>query len=358
MAAMILQHQYYFHDLNDIIITNRSSDMDKRAGKIKETKLFRNVFFAETKACHHKTPRINYHIRQLCCEFSGCNINSFKHLPNDYQKVFSLDVSCLTNHVCHVLQKEGKLPEVHLFEEGFGCYTDMFNQHLFGFHSGRNLVSGISDMIYQRSGTMKLVKDISLFEPQLMRWKPPFNVKKIEKPNILADSKLMDTINFVFQYEKEVESFKEPIVFFEDCIFQDKGDNRDFGIIMDIAKYVGKNKMILKLHPRTEINRFEKAGIKTIKKQGMPWEVIAMNMNENDARIFVTIASSSVVTYSLLFSKSYHSILLFQCIKGFSGYLNPDILDFLISYSKERPDTLFIPETLDEALKKIDEWQL
>lgn len=54
----------------------------------------------------------------------------------------------------------------------------------------------------------------------------------------------------------------------------------DVELIEALADKVGKQNMMVKIHPRNPVNRFEKLGYKTNHNTAIPWEVIVMNTDD------------------------------------------------------------------------------
>ena len=353
MTSIILATQLGDSGSSDIIITNRAANLEEYYNNIKKLDFFRNVFFIETKDCNNKSNRWKYSLRQTRCEYFGCNVMDETILPWDYFDIYSINGTCLTNYICGKMQHYGTTPNLHLYEEGFGCYTQMYYEHLFNKNILRSVVKTTSSLFNNKQNTNKLINDLYLYEPDFIRWNCPVPIRKIHKPNVKEDSLLRRQLNAIYSYENDAEFYAEKFIFFEDCVFQDSGDNRDYDVILRICQIVGNSNFLLKMHPRTQGNRFETNGIKTIKKRGMPWEIVAMNMAEDAKHVFITVSSSSVVTYSLLFERNYTTVLLFKCLPGFSKNINQGILDFLEDYASKKPNTIFIPESIDEAYNLI-----
>lgn len=353
MVASIIRTNFNSENINDVIITGMVPGMDRRAAKLRELGCYRNVYYVDTKVCNYNYKKIDCKLRKGICEIRGCNLEIVKKLPYDYTDIYSMDVTCLSGNICRELQKRGRKPSIHLFEEGFGCYTDYYYKHLYSNNIIKKLIIEIMSKIRKSTPALECVQELLLFELEFLRWKPQYKVTQIKKPALNKDRKLIDELNYIFEYSNEF-NYQQQVIFFEDCIYQDTGDSRDFQVIKELANHVGKENIIVKLHPRTKNNRFISDGFSTEEKQGIPWEIVAMNMKEDDNHVFLTFTSSSVVTQSLLFNKHYSSMMLFKCLPEFAHNVNNDVLSFLEEYAKKKPDVLFIPNTLEEAYKQID----
>jgi len=358
MVALIMKYQMYANSIADIIVTDRASGMENRYYNLKKIKQFRNVMYVTTKKCYIKEKKYLFYFNQMKCMFCGCNLLIINELPYDYDEIFALGVTCIVNAITRKMQSLNQEPKVNLVDEGFGCYTEHYRKYLFGFHKGRHILQAFSKLLNSKKSALSLVQSLYLFQPEMCLWNPPFEITKIHEPDFKTYPALKDIINHVFDYHNQCKDYDKPFLFFEDCTYQDTGDNIDFEIVMSLAKSIGKNNMIVKLHPRTQVNRFEPLGIAVNNKKGVPWEVIAMNMEDGDKRIFMTISSSSVITYRLLFKKSFKSMLLFKCIEREKLQVDNSLINFLENFAEKFPDDLYIPNNLEEAKEKISEWEM
>ena len=82
----------------------------------------------------------------------------------------------------------------------------------------------------------------------------------------------------------------------------------------NIINIVGKENVIIKLHPRTNEDRFSKKGIKTLGSDGVPWEAITC-VGDFSNKIFIAISSSSITTHKMLFGNNMRAYMLFKFLQ-------------------------------------------
>ena len=352
LVAIIMKYQMFTDDITDIILTNRSSGTEERYKNLCDISLFRHVFLFPTNGCHPNKKNRTYYINQARCITHGCFLNEMDLVTEDYEQIYSLEINCLTAAIVNQLQSRHILPQVNLIDEGFGTYTNLYRKHIFGFHKGRIIIEKISNYMRHKKSIISLIQNIYLFQASLICWDIPFEIQKIQAPDFKKYPELKEKINYVFGYNQIRKEFEVPYVFFENCTYQDTGENKDLELILKIAELVGKDNLIVKLHPRTKNNRFSQYNIATNSKQGILWEIIAMNMQDNDDRTFLTISSGSVINYRLLFEKSYRTIMLYKCFED-EFLIEKSVLEFYEKFSRMYPENIVIPKTLNDFVQII-----
>ena len=124
----------------------------------------------------------------------------------------------------------------------------------------------------------------------------------------------------------------------------------------EIASYIGKENIAVKLHPRTKANRFSMRGYNVIGQSNIPWEIALMNNDLSD-KIFLSNVSTASLSSALLFDELVSSINLFNLLP-FDNSLYVRQRNFKDSYDKiiEKYNSeylsVFQPRSMEE-LKEI-----
>ena len=82
------------------------------------------------------------------------------------------------------------------------------------------------------------------------------------------------------------------MVFFEESYPCDGVDIGDVALLDRVAKLVGKENVLVKTHPRNQVNRFALAGYRTNQDPSVPWELVALN-HSFAGTVFLTVGSSA-----------------------------------------------------------------
>ncbi len=99
-------------------------------------------------------------------------------------------------------------------------------------------------------------------------------------------------------------SYPQKYIFFASVYdFEGEEPVGELEFALALANKVGFDNLLVKVHPRDDVNRFKNVGLNVDKNSQMPWEVIQLNYDFSDS-VFITVASTSVLTISLIVDKS------------------------------------------------------
>ena len=197
----------------------------------------------------------------------------------------------LFNYIRRYINKSVK---VYCYEDGQGSYYDDF------FFNTREYEKSFKRRCFERY-FLNIIYSTEVFcgyyvmYPEDMVFTPPVPVCRIE-PFDINDRNFLDNINSIFDYEKCNDIYDLPIIFFEESYYADGSEMiDDVGIIERLAESIGRDNIMVKLHPRNPINRFKRLGYKTNKNTEIPWELIVLNQ-EISKSILISISSSAVLS--------------------------------------------------------------
>ena len=74
---------------------------------------------------------------------------------------------------------------------------------------------------------------------------------------------------------------------------------------------VGRDNLIVKMHPRDNRKVFQDRGIHVFENSEIPWEAMQFN-NDFSSKLFLTVTSGSVLGANLIIKKSVKSYFLFK----------------------------------------------
>ena len=187
-----------------------------------------------------------------------------------------------------------------------------------------------------------------------MIYNPKAPIKKIENLE-RKDIELRNIVNKVFKYDLINDIYDKKYIFFEESFFCDNKGIDDMDLILNIAEIVGKENLMVKLHPRNKVDRFKEYGITTNKTIGIPWEVIQMN-NDFSNKVFLTISSGSVLASKLYFNDNIETYLLFNCTNKMSDMVTDEYSKYLEKIKKNLNfDNFKIPNSNEEFFKELRE---
>lgn len=330
----------------DIILGDETPNMKNIADNLENIDIFENVYFVKMNDYNKQIGEYEYYT-----PFDYCTKKYF-----DVHKMFSqckkYDIFLVPffhhfhmNLYSYIKRFINKNIRVYLYEEGVAIYSGMgsiyrkkceyfSNDKVFKFfHYGRMLNE---------------IKGIVTFNPGLLQWGE--NYKKIKIPYINKnDSKMLEILNTVFGYNGEFkDEYDKKIIFFEEAKAEDGIKLNDIGIVNRLSEIVGKENILIKLHPRSTKNRFSTLGYKTNNNTLIPWEVIFMNHDFSNT-LFISTASSSIMHPVIIFKEKINAIFLFKMIHSVMPSELLDTEKFIENVVvKKYTDCFDLPCTIDE----------
>lgn len=283
-----------------------------------------------------------------------------------YDEVFCLDKrSLVVDCVTQILKETGGKCKINLLDEGTSTYW-------------RSILK-----------TNFPVSDIYLYAPELANYYTEGWKDRIYKiPQIdYSDEKFRAVINKVFDFkddgnypydDKGSLLLKDKIIFFDqnwdpmpeyfkhlnkfmmlllhNPYKKHKKESAFYERKMQMFRITADNSdgndVMVKLHPRSPLSfvaDYKKSKCTMAPNLKIPWEVFMDNCRFNN-NIWVTLSSTALCTYKMIFADSREDIPMIFLYKivydGNKSYQEDD--QFFRSFQKKYPQSVFIPETIEE----------
>jgi hypothetical protein len=327
----------------DLVLSDTFSDCDALAERVRTLGAFKNVYKVRIKNLIYATsPALKLKKIKFLLSFEKMLKRDFVSRP--YDEFWFNNEIAFNYALISLLRSWNPACRIFRFEEGYATYTDAetVSPRSEALIRIRNFVLGNPSNL--------LPDTMYLFSPELLMFTPKCEVKKVSMFDLNKHPECIAKINTSFNYTGKSDLDAARVIFLEDCAFEDMGLNDDLDLVKTIADAVGRENIIVKLHPRTRVNRFEKLGIRISSLQCVPWEAVVMNMPGDSAKIFVTISSGSVMNYGVLIEKNFRTIMLYKLVKKEFVRMNGLRADFFERFVKAHPENLSVPESRDELL--------
>ncbi len=338
IVAIKLKLTLYKNDDVDIIISDHSTDAYKIFENVRNMNLFNKVIFFRSKNSERtRIKKIEENIMLLF--FQNDILKKMKLDLDVYDEFLFYNINKYSDLIYSALLKKNKNLKLGRFEEGYISYL----------HPNIGLSKSYMKLkkIFKRKQLQENIDVNYFFNPNILIYEPKNSIVKIDKINKI-DEKFKTIMNDVFEYNCDNNEYKQRYIFFEESFFCDGKEIDDLDLILKIADIVGKENILVKLHPRNKIDRFSKYGIKTNKSVGIPWEIIQMNNDFSD-KVFLTISSGSVLGSRLYFDDNIKTYLLFNCTNKKSDMVTENYLNYLDKVKNEfGMDKFIIPKNKDE----------
>lgn len=334
LTATQLRLTYYEQFDADLIISNQFSNAEQIGKKAKSTGLFQHVQFIE-----NKKQTFSSRIKETI--FDWKQIRKFRRQLGIFDEVCFSNISVFTILFTRFYQTKQLL--INIFEDGFITYSKAF--------LAMDRVSMIARLLLPQ-GVLGRTNKLFVFTPQLLDWHiDTIHVQPI--PTIQRDNKsTIHLLNTIFGYQDGVDTYDKKYIFMEESFFADKYPVNDVEMVQTLAEKVGKGNVMVKLHPRNGVNRFEDMGIKTNKVFSTPWELIVLNQNIQDCTL-VTISSSSILQPYLIFGQPIQSIALLNTLSQRPGNMQGELGDYMARLFARFPNICHCPKTMDEFIQSI-----
>ena len=363
MAALAIKEQFYANDKSDIIISDSVYRRDILKENIIANKLFNQVYYGDIRTFF---PKNKNKAKHEFMRFWSAIVPSYiaKHIPFEnlyYDTFITTEINYYTESIYSLLRRHNHNISVELMDEGYSSYTYYFRENYKPTTRNnkiKRLLFRIPGMFTCRKYISDQAQKIFYFAPELLCWKDiPYDIVKIDIKKI---SNYKTLVNQMFGYGQLAahdlsREYNKKFIFFEESFFWSQGNQRDIEIINTIAGIIVKENLIIKLHPRNQINRFEAMGYKTNKTEGIPWELLVMNMDETEEKVFITFSSGAVLNYKFLVgNNNCRSVLLYEC-KDVDYYdVKEELKQWFLLYKNSYGNQLIIPKTVCELKSYLE----
>ena len=358
IEATNLRITVYKDDDADVAIYASTPNAKEITSRLNKSGLFTNCYFLNTSLVRcgskysavEKAPKYFAYIGTLINPVSY-TLKTLEISDLKYDKFLFSGYGALPECIFNAIRKINTNIECFRFEDSYVSYTREYGKEKGGF---RIKFEHIMHNLFHGANIEEYIKGYYFAEPGLVQVE--FSYPILESPRInRQDKRLINLLNDVFGYNKVVDLYGEKFIFFEsgDSYFQ-KNDE-DVGFITELIRFVGKDNVLVKRHPRCVENRFERLGVHIAKNSSVPWELIQLNKTM-DGKVFITTTSAAALSSAVYFGDDCKSILLYEGMKEKPASVTAVMRSYMKDFQKKYGDkTLYIPKDMNEFKKIIEE---
>lgn len=355
IVALFLNNQIRKNDecKVDAVITNTFNGYENLVKRLSDRQLFDKVICADAKECIQAKGKKGNISKLFKVLFPGKIASSLECDLFEYTEMFCWNYDAYTASIRSYLELKKHHIKVNVFDEGYISYMpidDVIPKRGFmKIIELRNRLYGIGNI------TRENIDGMYLFEPELILYKPGCPIYKIDR-EIGKEHKFKEDIEYIFETKKVISNYDKKYIIFEEAMLANNPDIDDEKILDNFIDMVGKENVIVKLHPRTKEDRFAEKGIKTLGSDGIPWEAIVLAGGFED-KVFMTIGSGSVTNCRMLFGSSMNSYMLFKIVRPPMSQFDPKYDNFwekLEDNSTDKSKGLKIPKTMKELTELLE----
>lgn len=318
-----IKYHYYPGDKADIIIHDRLRGYERVKANIEKLDVFERVIVQPN---HYKKTKLGK-VKRILKEYKFAR-DTFKNQHYDEMYFANFDFS--SQRIYDFLKRTNHNLLLNYFEDGIVSYSTKV-EYFFNRLKKQPLTKVNHESFKIKYHLCDGLNRYCLFTPELLEWKPAaeqiFKIDSIDR----SDDVFKTIINTIFDYDSLEDRYDKKYIFFEESYFQDTCYMEDVELIEELAEIVGKNNLMIKIHPRNQINRFQDLGYQTNKNTVIPWEVLALNL-DLDNIVLLTIASSSITNPTAMFGCNTKAYSLMNCLNEKPQQLNSDYSKTVLSF--------------------------
>lgn len=295
-----LKSTLFKNDYVGVLVSDHSRNTGKIVQNLKELKCFEEVEFIGTKNLDYGEHGMIRKIIEIFLTQRGkvaCNIRLLDEVIFDEFMYFNNGLSTVA--ISENLYKKNNQVTCSQYEESILSYDVAARHGNFRELSKKMKVVYLLQMITGKKRVSDLCQRFYCYYPEYYRGK--FDTVKI--PRLNENKKFKETLSKVFQLDKRRIEYKQKYIFFSSVgDFEGGHPIGEADLVKQIAELVGKENLLVKVHPRDNTGTFEKAGFKIDENSDVPWEAIQLNYDFS-SHVFLTATSTSVLTINLLLER-------------------------------------------------------
>lgn len=299
----------------DLIVSNHLNNGCALAERIAAEGCFRNVYHVESlDYARYRTPfSTKERYREELAPLKV--LSAYWKNADTYSRVYMANPDRFSQLAFNALSRKNRNLKVVLFEDGMLTYSPMFRKDVEAsrIELDRMLKRIAYRFVFRRRSICDHVSEILMFHPKDLDWEPWFPVSELAKIDC-DDEPFRMMCNRVFGYDDSVDQYDRKYLFMEESFAAEGVPINDVQLLTQLAQRVGKDNVMVKIHPRNPINRFAAEGFKTNRNTSIPWELIVMNLGDISDMTLVTVASSSVLNPMMIFGKKVRAYSLYNLV--------------------------------------------
>lgn len=328
-----------------LLLSDHSNNSEIIFQRVLKMEFFEHCYYIRTKIGPKGKTELRKKITDLKSFITGRD-KRWEFIDLDFQDeiIYYNELSEIYSLFAYLSKKNPNL-KVSRMEEGILSYRG-------GLHSNR--INSVAKPIRRILG-MKTIEEayhnFYCFYPEL--YTGDFDVKKI--PEIEKDSEISNIVSKVFQADFLNTSYDFKYIYFSSVYDAEGGEPiGELKLIKKIADLVGRDNLLVKVHPRDDIARFEKEGLKVDTNSSIPWEAVQLGRDFSN-HVFLTTNSTSAISVSLLQEnppKVFYMYKLCDISKNTSAQESVKVIESVLKsdFVKERIVTIQIAEGLQDII--------
>ena len=311
----------FFRDDNvKLIVSDHSNNAKKYVENLKNVIGEDKVHFVKSKSfdyCKLNCTNFIFKIRQFVLKrFPLLNVEFVS-----FDKFIAYNANFSVEMLVRHLKNINPNIVISRMEEGILSYNNITKE--LQEHVG--LIQSLKEYIKDKIGWYDIYKyeqNMYCTYPQLYKGK----LNTIQIPLIdTSDKEFIEKISKVFGVDREKLAYPQKYIFFSSVLdFEGGKPVGELQMALKVAELVGKENLLVKVHPRDDVNRFIKVGLTVDKNSSVPWEAIQLNYDFSN-HVFLTVCSGSVLSISSIILNPPTTYLLYKLINSSNSVFKDNV---------------------------------
>lgn len=274
-----------------VIISDHSNNAESIYKRVKQIGIFKNVYYIETKNNHEQINSFFSKLRELNRYVMGKDPLWENLICEEIDELIFYSQTDEIYTLFAKLYNCNPRIKVARYEEGVLSYGD------WEVHSQKARIAAIIRHLRKQKALEEVIYGFYCFYPTLYKG----NLTPLRIPTIDSSSRVAEVIREIFDIKDGMECYNNYKYIFFSSVYDFEGGKPigELNTILEIAKFIGNDNLLVKVHPRDNPGRFEERGLHTDKKSNIPWEAIQLG-NDFSNHTFLTTNSGSVLSISLI----------------------------------------------------------
>ena len=339
----ILNLQYNkFREIEADIIFSDKNRFDDVIANVKAIGLFKNVYTVEVKEFERTFYQRSWAEQREIVKNPREHLE-FPEFENTYTDIWINIDNIHVKLEYYNLVKLGMQPKIHFIQEGIGNYTRV---------GVLNEQEKKWEKFYGELAFSKNIQDNYIYRLSAFSGK---DITNVELPKISIDNKgFCDLIEMLYGRQ---ELPKEKFIFMENSLYDMQIMSNEIELFENLAKYIGKENIIVKRHPRNKIDRFTPLGYKVMEESNVPWEVILLeNGDRISGKVVCSVFSQTLFSPFDVFGVEAKSIMLLKMLRHHVFWYEKkewcEYVDKTIHEVNKNTMGIYLPES-EEELREV-----
>lgn len=288
-----------------LLLSDHSNNAERVCERLQKCNYFSEVYYIRTKDLFKNRNFINRIIDLFSLSFGTNNrygfcLNEIKKLHFDEMIFFNYSLQIYG--MFSILYRVNKKIILSVYEESLFSYSTQLKEN-----PGRKIIR-IFRHIVNKKDVFDVLKNFYCFYPELYKGKlHAVPVQKIQKEGDCAD-----ILRKVFELDKAELEYPEKYIYFASVGDSEGGKPiGEFRVLNGIAQLIGKDNLLVKVHPRDDTEKYRSKGFKVDKNSSIPWEPIQLS-SDFSQHVFLTAISTGPLTITLLQKKTPKVFYLYK----------------------------------------------